>query len=90
MTRNGVPDFENDQIVRETLLRRILEEFNDGRSKSYYCIAATVMEIRELEKALAEAESNSAGFNKKGKAKLMHSLLDKVAERKSYYLQLRK
>lgn len=31
------------------LLKEILKEFNEGRSKSYYCIAVTVMGINELE-----------------------------------------
>ncbi len=33
----------------------MLQEFNEGRSKSYYCIAATVMEIGELEEALTRS-----------------------------------
>ena len=43
----------------------MLREFNEGRSKDYYCIAATVMEIGELEGALTKAKKNSDGSDVK-------------------------
>ena len=45
--RNGLTEFEKQQMIREQLLNEMLAEFNEGRSKSYYCIAATVLEIDE-------------------------------------------
>jgi hypothetical protein len=68
----------------------MLREFNDGRSKSYYCIAATVMETRELEEALTLARQNSDGLNIKEKTRVLHSVLDEIARQKNYYLKLRK
>ena len=63
----GVDAFEKLQKKRESLLKEMLREFNEGRSKSYYCIAATVLEIAELEKALATARKNSDGLAMKKK-----------------------
>ena len=88
--KKGVNEFEKVQKTRENLLKEMLQEFNKGRSKSYYCIAATVLEIEELEKALTEAKKDSAGFEIKEKSKVLHSILDEIAERKNYYLKLRK
>ncbi len=88
--RNGIEAFDEVQITRESLLREMLDEFNEGRSKSYYCIAATVMEIGELEEALAQARKDSAGMDRKGRSSVLHALLDKIAERKGYILKLRK
>jgi len=88
--QNGMEEFEKEQRIRENLLRQMLSEFNDGRSKTLYCIAATVLEIAELEHALKQAREKSMGFDPKQKAEVMHSLLEKVAENKNYLLKLRK
>ncbi|MCJ7444858.1 MAG: DUF3795 domain-containing protein [Methanotrichaceae archaeon] len=88
--KNGVTEFEKLQKVREQLLRGMLQEFNEGRSKSYYCIASTVLEIEELKEALDEAKKKSKGLDIKEKSKVLHSILDEFAAQKKYFLKLRK
>lgn len=88
--KNGVDDFERVQKRREELLKEMLREFNEGRSKTYYCIAATVMEIEELEDALRQARGAVGNLGLKGKSKLHHGILDGVVEKRRYYLKLRK
>ncbi len=86
----GVHALVQSLNVRELLLQQMLEHFNDGRSKSYYCIAATVMEISDLGQALSEAKRKSGGLDAKVKAKLLHQILDEIAAEKGYLLKLRK
>ena len=69
------------QKTREALLKEMLRKYNEGRSKSYYCIAATVLEIKDLKKALSRAANDSRGLKIKDKAFLMRSLLDQAAGR---------
>jgi len=88
--KNGVGEFERLQKIREKLLKEMLRGFNEGRSKNYYCIAATVLEIEELKKALSEAKERSTGLEMTEKAKVLHSMLDAVAERKNCCLKLRR
>ena len=88
--RHGMEEFEKQQETREKLLRAILTEFNEGRSKSFYCIAATVLEIGELESVLANAREKSKGLDIKAKSEVMHSLLNEIADSRSYLLKLRK
>ena len=88
--RNGVSAFEEAQKIREQLLKEMLRDFNEGRSKGYYCIAATVLGIGELESALKQAKRDSAGLDMKGKSKVLHSILDEIAVRNQYCLKLRK
>ncbi len=90
INKHGLPEFRKSQKIREKLLKKMLDQFNEGRSKSYYCIAATVLKINELEKALAEAKNKSRGLDIKGKAKLLHYILDNIAAQNNYYLKLRK
>lgn len=86
----GIEKFDEQQRIREQLLTEMLREFNEGRSKSYYCIAATVMKIEELQNALNQARKDSTGLDKKAKSKLLHSMFDTIARENSYYLKLRK
>jgi len=88
--KNGVDAFEKVQKKREHLLKEMLREFNEGRSKSYYCIAATVMETGELEAAFTEAGKKTDGFEIKEKSRVLHSILDKIARQRNYTLKLRK
>ena len=83
-------DFEKQQETREKLLRAILTEFNEGRSKSFYCIAATVLEIGELDGVLENAQEKSKGLYIKAKSEVMHSLLNEIADDRRYLLKLRK
>ncbi len=76
-------------MARERLLKAMLAEFNEGRSKTLYCIAATVFEFNELEDALERARTVKR-LDIKAKAKVMHSILNEIAEKKHYMLKLRK
>jgi hypothetical protein len=87
---NGIKEFEKQQIIRESLLKRMLSEYNEGRSKNYYCIAATVMDIAELRNALEEAEVTLKSMLTKDKSRIMHAVLDGIAQEKGYCLRLRK
>jgi hypothetical protein len=88
--KNGLDEFERSQKLREKWLKAMLQEFNEGRSKTYYCIASTVLEIDELELALKRARESLQELDVKGKAKFLHAVLDDLAEKKQYCLKLRK
>jgi hypothetical protein len=68
----------------------MLKEFNEGRSKSYYCIAATVLEIQELKEVLQKITKKTNGLDIKEKSKVLHIILDDIAQTKNYCLKLRK
>jgi hypothetical protein len=88
--KNGVDEFEGSQKLREEILKEMLQEFNEGRSKTYYCVASTVLEIDELEAALKQARESLEKLDLKGKARLLHAILDAVADKRQYCLKLRK
>ena len=88
--RSGFSAFVEDQRERERLLSAMLAEFDDGRSKSFFCVVATVMDVGEITHAIAQAEDESAGRDVKEKSKALHALFDKIAEERGYHLKLRK
>jgi hypothetical protein len=86
----SVAEFEKEQKAGECLLKEMLQHFDDGRSKSYYCIASTLLEIEDLKITLAKTDAKSANLMPKEKASVMHALLDSVSKEKGYSLKLRK
>jgi len=90
ISQHGVREYEKQQKIREQLLVEMLNEYNDGRSKSYYCIAATVLKIDELQEVLQNAKEQTKDMVIKQKAKALHSFLERVANEKGYLLKLRK
>jgi len=88
--KEGLAAFENAEKRRQALLEQMLEGFNEGRSKTYCSIAATVMEPEELERALDEAQRASAGTDIERRSRALHAALDAIASRKKYLLKLRK
>jgi len=90
ISRHGVSEFQKIQERRGLLLEEMLNNFNEGRSKSYYCIAATVLEPGELEEALSRAKEESGGLDIRARSKVLHRILDEIASRRGYLLKLRK
>jgi hypothetical protein len=90
ITQHGLQAFAADQREREHLLSAMLAEFNEGRSKTLYCVAATVMEIVEIREAIMEARAESASEDFKDRAKVLHSIFERIAEKRMYILKLRR
>ena len=88
--KNGFAAYKILQDTREEILKEMLENYNEGRSMSYYSIAATVLTIEELKGALIKASKDSNGLDIKSKSKILHSILDEIGQQKGYFLGLRK
>jgi Protein of unknown function (DUF3795) len=90
IAKYGKQRFIETQEAREAILKEMLANFNEGRSKSYYCIAVTVLDIGELEQALDEARKAAVGQDMKGRARALYAALDAIAVRRNYNLKLRR
>jgi hypothetical protein len=88
--RLGIEAFIEDQLERERLLIEMLVAFNEGRSKSYYCVAATVLRLDELRAAILEARALAAESDVRARAKALHEALDTAARARSLTLALRR
>ena len=91
----GLEPFIERQRKRIRLLEKMLEGFDDGRSRSFYCIAATLIPIDDLEASLAEAErgvkaDGVAAEDVRTKAGVLRELLQGCAGRRGVELKLRK
>jgi hypothetical protein len=88
---HGIARFVEQQRRRIRLLESMLAGFDDGRSRSFYCRAAALLEPKGMEGALrkAEREINGTGFpsqDAKARARLLRALLNERASREGVEL----
>jgi hypothetical protein len=92
--RDGLEGFVEQQGRRIGLLQTMLEEFDDGRSKSYYCIATALLPIAALEESLHRAKEQvkkdkAKSGDIKTRAGILRGLLDDCAAKTGVELKLR-
>ncbi len=73
----------------------MLEDFNEGRSKRFYCIATALLPIKDLEQAIEESEEiikNKTIYlvDLKTKSKILKEKINEIANKKKIELKLRK
>lgn len=93
--KHGVDKFAEEQRKRIRLLERMLGNFDDGRSKSFYCIAAALLPIEHLEKSLNETEQKIKADKitpegTKTASRILRGFLNDFASREGIELKLRK
>jgi len=91
----GLERFLEQQNKRIKLLERMLRDFDDGRSRSFYCIATALLPVTELEALLGEAErkikmDGVKSDDTKSKAKILKELLNGFAAKGGVELKLRR
>ncbi len=77
----GLKRFMVQQKKRIKLLERMIENFDDGRSRSFFCRAACLHDLASLQSALKEAAAKVKADHitpddKKAKAKLLRGILN--------------
>ena len=84
---HGIRKFITIQEKRIKLLEILLKYFDDGRSKSFYCIAVTILPIKSIEKSLKEVEQSD---DNKTRARALKKSLNEIAVKEGIELKLRK
>jgi hypothetical protein len=83
---HGIERFVEQQRRRIQLLERMIAGFDDGRSKSYYCRSAALLDLAGLERSLDAAvrrvKAEHVKLNDvKTKAKILRGILDELASK---------
>jgi hypothetical protein len=92
--REGLEGFVEQQGKRIGLLKTMLEEFDDGRSKSYYCIATALLPVTVLEESMRRAQGQikpdkAKSGDVKARAGILKGFLDDCAAKTGVELKLR-
>jgi hypothetical protein len=91
----GLKKFIDQQSKRMKLLQTMLKSFNEGRSKSFYCLATALLSIEALEKSLENSvrstKENKIGSDDiKAMAQILRRFLEEYAAVEGVELKLRK
>ena len=88
---NGIEEFARQEMEKIKFLRHLIDNYNDGRSKSFYCTSCQLMPLDKLKEALKDAETKIAdAADIKEKAKLVRAAISKVADSLQIDLKLRR
>ena len=92
---HGIEPFLEQQKKRIELLHKMIQGFNDGRSKGFFYNSATLLPLADLETSLLNAEKqleieDIAADDMKSRALLLRRFLNGFAERDNIELKLRK
>ena len=76
----GVEQFVEKQKVRIDILCDFLVNYDDGRSKSFFCQTCALLPVENLQQIHSEAKSISASIELKEKNKLVRKLISETAD----------
>ena len=88
----GIEAYNAEQVEKIRILDILLSGFNDGRKKTLFCTAVTLLELQELREVLRQIENRSdlETLTLKEKSAFAAGLLQAAAAKNSIELKLRK
>jgi len=88
----GPAAYQAELREKQMILRYLLDNCNDGRRKSFYCLTVNLLSLEDLRSAAEQVAASSAAGNLtlQEKATLAADLLQKLAEQRDIVLKLNK
>ncbi len=88
----GIEAYNAEQLEKIKILDILLSGFNDGRKKTLFCTAVTLLDLQELREVLRQIENRSdlETLTLKEKSAFAAELLKAAAAKKNIELKLRK
>jgi hypothetical protein len=89
--KNGTKKWVERENAKITFLDTLLEDYNDGRSKTFYCLSIQLLPLEKLKPALAQAQKKiSEEMTPKEKAIIVRETFNELAAKSGIELKLRK
>ena len=84
-----------EQKGRRLAVQELLDNYNDGRSMTFYCLACTLMPVNLINQAIAELKQKICAnqiddSDIKAKAKTLRGIIQNLASKSDIYLNDRK
>ncbi|MGE5626753.1 MAG: DUF3795 domain-containing protein [Solirubrobacterales bacterium] len=88
----GIGPYQIELAEKIEILKYLLGNYNDGRRKSFFCIAVNLLELEDVKIVLEqiEAETKSGILTLKEKAAIAVKLFQSMAESRNIVLKLNK
>jgi len=89
--KNGIEEFIRLEMEKQRFLRHLIDNYDEGRSKSFYCTSCQLIPLDKLREALVDAETKIIeATDIKDKAKLGRAAISRIADSLQIDLKLRK
>jgi hypothetical protein len=88
----GIDAYNGEQVRKAEILQTLLSNYNDGRRKTFYCVAINLLPLQDIENVMKQVVENIS-FNNltiKEKAEMVTSLFQNLAIQQGLVLRLRK
>lgn len=88
----GIEQYKKELNEKESILKYLLQNYNDGRRKSFYCLSVNLLGLNDIKEVIKAFEANAAFKNegKKVQAARLVSFFEEKAKLKNIELKLRK
>ena len=88
---NGIEEFVRLEMEKQKFLRHLVANYDEGRSKSFYCTGCQLILLDKLKEAVADAETKiTKDTDVKEKAKIVRAAINNLADTLQIDLKLRK
>jgi len=88
---HGIKEFARREMEKQEFLRYLLANYDEGRSKSFYCTSCQLVPLDKLKEALKETETEiTRDTPLKEKARILRALINRTADGLGIDLRLRK
>jgi hypothetical protein len=88
----GIERYKTELDEKITILKNLLANYNDGRRKSFFCIAVNLLEQQDIKSVMEQiaTEEESCNLTLKEKAAVAANLFQTMAEKRNIILKLNK
>ena len=88
----GIGSYQSELAEKTGILKYLLANYNDGRRKSFFCIAVNLLELQDVKSVVEQiaAETESNNLTLKEKATLAANLFQTMAAKRNIVLKLNK
>lgn len=91
MARIGINAYRNEQKRKVEVLQELLDQYNDGRKKTFYCVAVNLLELDVIEGIMKELRETAAVYSDiKERAACASALFQSAGKAHQIELKLRK
>lgn len=86
----GIEQYNHEQQEKAQIFSYLLSNYNDGRRKTFFCVAVNLLELPELQEAIKQIQANDElpSLPFKGQCLYVVEVLQKIAERRNIKLKL--
>lgn len=88
----GISEYHREQEEKLEILKFLLQHYNDGRRKNFFCVAVNLLELDEVRRIISQIKENTEKeeLTLKEKAACAAALFQEAGKAKGMELKLRK